>query len=236
LVCIPYAAAGSSAYRDWSSALPEWIEVVSIQLPGREARLREPSLRCARDVAAQLAPVVAEAAPGPLAVFGHSMGAAIAFELARRLAERVPEALAHLIVSGRGAPHIPVPTRKFQLDDDGLIAELASYGETPQVVLNDRALMLAMLPAIRADFEITEMYVSNGEPPLSLPMTVLAGTADPLVPTERIAPWASHTTAPCTIHWFEGGHFFIRQHQQAMVAIIRAVLAEPAGLARAAVE
>jgi len=222
-VCVPFAGGGATSFRGWSAHVPANVELVALQLPGRETRLREPPLCSMAAVVEQVAPVLQQL-DRPLVIFGHSVGAIIAFELARTLQAHDPALVSHLIVSGRGAPEIPVPSRKFALPDHQLRAELASYGGTPSSVLADRELMAALLPGIRADLQINETYRYEPGPRLSCPLTVLAGTLDPIVPREWVASWASHTSGAHEMHWIEGDHFFIREQFADVIPRLRRVL------------
>jgi medium-chain acyl-[acyl-carrier-protein] hydrolase len=224
LVCIPFAGGGVAAFRLWEPYLPASVELVTVQLPGRESRVREAPMRSVAAVVEEVAPLVLAGDRRPMVIFGHSVGAIIGFELARRLQEREPGLVRHLAVSGRGAPQVPVPSRKFELDDDTFRVELASYGGTPASVLADRNLMAGFLPGIRADFEINETYRYVEGPNLTCPLTVFAGTDDPLVPCDWVPAWVQNTTNRCDIHWIEGGHFFIRKRlAEVLVPLLQAL-------------
>lgn len=224
LLCIPCAGAGAVSYRAWAMSLPEEIELITVQLPGRESRLREAPLRSAQAVAREIAPLVLDEIEPPLAIFGHSMGSVIAFELAHALEAIDASRLVHLFVSARGAPHIPVKSRKYALSDADFHRELAAYGGTPESVLSNRPFMQALLPAIRADFEITEAYEYACRPKLRCPITVFGAPDDRLIPAESMAPWRHETSAACNLHWIDGGHFFVRSKLSQVLGIVLATL------------
>ncbi len=220
LLCLPYAAAGASVYREWCAKLPDWIEVVCVQLPGRELRIREHALRSTKEIARTLVPLLLERLQPPFALFGHSMGAAIAFELGLQLEATQRDSLVHVIASGRGAPHVRVPSMLHTLPDVELLRALRRYGETPYAILNDRDLMAVMLPKIRADFEVNETYLCTPGARLRCPLTVFAGSEDHFVPREHVLGWADHSADRCEVRWFPGGHFFVRERRSQILSTI----------------
>src|SRR5581483_3596406 len=178
LLCVPFAGAGPSAYRDWPDELPG-VEVRAAYLPGRERRFRE---QAPRDIAALTADPqpLAELVEGHrYALFGHSFGALVAFELcrtARRHGLAAPEAL---LVSGCRAPDLPARQRTYELPDDAFVRSLDDLGGTPPAVRANRELMELLLPTLRADFAAAQTYRFSTEPPLTTPITAFCGQDDP---------------------------------------------------------
>jgi surfactin synthase thioesterase subunit len=188
------------------------VAVLPVQPPGREARFRDEPYQNIAPLVTDLATVVlAEAGDRPYAVYGHSLGALVAFELAREIRRREAPAPVHLIVSGCVAPH-----RRF---DDGppvrnmaqpeLVRMLRRLGGTPEWLLADPSTLELFLPAVRADFSVKETYSYGAEPPLSIPLTVLSSTVDPRASQETQAAWGEQTTGPFELHTFVGGHFAV---------------------------
>lgn len=214
LICFAHAGGAASSYVALSAALQPEVEVLAVQYPGRQNRLAEPPIRDIATLAdrsfAALRPWLAD---GP-ALFGHSMGAIVAFEVARRMESEGGLAPARLVASGHRAPSRRRPPTQQRHDDD-LIAELVSLGGTETGLLADGEFMRLMLPAIRSDYQAIESYAA---PPaavtLRCPVTVFVGDRDPYVTLAEAQAWDEHTTAGCDLHVFDGGHFFLRDHPQ----------------------
>jgi surfactin synthase thioesterase subunit len=148
---------------------------------------------------------------GPIALFGHSMGAALAFEVARRL-ERAGQPPVRLFASGSRAPSLERPEGIHELDDDGLVKELVRLGGTDPRLLADREMLDLMLPAIRADYTAIETYRAARDARVDCPITVLVGDDDPNTSGDQATAWARHTTADCDVRTYPGGHFYLFDH------------------------
>lgn len=226
LYCFSYAGGSAAAYADWQGLLTPSVEVCAVQLPGRSARFHEPALRTLPDLIEVLAPVLSLDADMPFAFFGHSLGALVAFELARSLAQSRSNLPEHLFVSGCHAPQFRDMTRNFHdLDDDALIEVLKDYNGTPAEVLAHRELINLLLPTIRADFSLAETYRYRPGPRLPVPMTALAGRKDERSCIEQVTGWERETNAGFTHRWFEGDHFFLNDERDALLHFIEATLA-----------
>lgn len=223
LVCLPYAGGGALIYRTWPDVLPPEVEVVPVQLPGREWRLREPPLDRIDDVVGALLEQWDALGERPFALFGHSMGALIAFELARALRRAGRAGPEHLIVSGHSAPqHADRSDRALRgASDEVFIERLRSLSGTPPEILENRELMELVLPALRADFELCAAYTCAPEPPLDCPITALAGLDDRSVAPERMEGWREQTTGAFSLRMLPGGHFFLNETPD---LVLRAVL------------
>ena len=212
LFCFPYAGGGASAFRSWATELPSTIELACIQLPGRGTRMRETPIANLPELIQQLKPAILPHLNVPFAFFGHSMGALIAFELARSLRHTQSPLPLHLFASACRAPQLPRhnPPR-HTLSTPELIAELHRLKGTPTEILNNDELMELLLPIIKADFSLVDAYVYQNQPLLSLPITALGGQEDPEVRPEQLLPWQNQTTSDFSSHIFPGDHFFIQQ-------------------------
>lgn len=226
LFCIPFAGGGSTAFHGWSRELPADVEVCSVVLPGREWRLRESA--CA-DLSALLPALADGLAPHldrPFALFGHSVGALVAFELTRELRRRAAPAPEHLFVSAFRAPTRANVTRVLHaLPEPDLLGELRTYGGIPDAVLASRELLDLVLPTIRADFALHETYVHRPEPPLDTPLTVFGGTRDDKVRPEHLDGWGEQTRARFRQELFDGDHFFLKSCRPHLSAVILEELA-----------
>lgn len=209
LFCLPYAGGGTVPFRDWSRDLPKGVEVVPVCLPGREARIEEPPLREARELAEAIRDGLRDYLDVPYALFGHSMGALLAFELARRLRRDPGRQPVQLVVSGHRGPHLPYPVPPIRdLGAERFVEELRRYDGTPPEALGSAELIELLLPALRADFSVCETYEYVEEEPLECPIAAYGGLRDPDVGRADLEGWGRHTTAELVVRMFQGGHFY----------------------------
>lgn len=230
LLCFTYAGGPTRLYQEWGAALGPEVEVAAVALPGRERRRHEPSFSRMDPLVAALTQGVAGWLDRPFALFGHSLGALIAYELACRLrAEGRAEPL-HLLVSGRPAPDFAITTPMLHaLPDDRLVSEVQRiYGGIPAAVLRERELLQMMIPSLRADLAVVETYVHRERPPLELPITALTGSADPVAPERAMAQWRRHTARRFEQVVVPGDHFFVQGAPRGVLALVRARLTDPA--------
>lgn len=221
LYCFPFAGGGAWAYRGWRGALGT-VELVGVELPGRGTRMREAPLTDRSVVVASIAADIAGAPARPFAFFGHSMGALVAFEVARALRRRGAAAPIHLFVSGREAPSVrPLTPPYHQLSDDALLRALRSLNGTPNEVLDDADIMEMMLPVLRADFTLAETFDYRAEAPLACPITVFGGTSDHTVRRDALELWRAETTGDAHLHMLDGDHFFFARSRGPLLQHIR---------------
>ena len=225
LFCVPYAGGGPQIFHKWPESLPPTIEVCSISAPGRGRRLAEPPFTRLVPLANDLAKSMAGIAHGPFALFGHSMGAFIAYEVARRLWSERRILPVHLFVSGAFAPHIPDRHRLHQLPDAAFIKAVRELNGMPEQVLASDELMQLVLPALRADFSVAETYTCAPDQPLPCPITAFGGETDPIAFRNEIEPWRAHTTVGFSLHMFPGDHFFLHSAEKQVLEIISTTLA-----------
>lgn len=217
LVCLPHAGGAATYYFPMSSSLPSWVDVLAVQYPGRQDRRGDRCIDSIGELADRVSEAVFEDAKLPTAFFGHSMGAVVAFEVARRLEARgAPPAV--LFVSGRRAPSRTRPGWIHQLDNAGIIAELRRLSATDDKVLSDEEFMRAALPAIRNDYKAIETYACPGGTAVTSPITVLVGDRDPQTTIEEAEAWRRHTTGAFTLKTFPGGHFFLNDNRMKVAA------------------
>jgi pyochelin biosynthetic protein PchC len=220
LVCLPHAGGSASYFFPVSRQLASVADVLAVQYPGRQDRRHEPCLDSIAALADALAGELRPYGDRPLTLFGHSMGATLGFEVARRL-EAAGVRVRHLFASGRRAPSTARQERVHLRDDDGLIADIKRLSGTDAQVLGDDEIMRMILPAIRADYRAAETYRCPPGPPLACPVTVLTGDADPHVTDEEARAWQQHTTGPFDLKVFAGGHFYLNSHAAAVISLIR---------------
>ncbi|HKB40050.1 MAG TPA: alpha/beta fold hydrolase [Gemmataceae bacterium] len=191
LFCFPHAGGGASVFRSWTTELAPDINVYPVQLPGREGHWREPPV-------STLVPALSEALrpflQPPYAFFGHSMGAFVAFELARQLRRENCQGPAALIVSAARAPQIPDPDPPVHMmPAQQLLENLKRLDGIPQELLDHPDLVAVLLPPMRADLAMCETYEYRDEPPFTCPIYVQCGEHDDKVPLERLTPWRVQT-------------------------------------------
>lgn len=214
LFCIPHAGGGATTYRRWTEALAP-LHVRVLQLPGREARFREPLAQTLEDVVADLWRAAEPHLHGRFALYGHSMGGVLAFELAHEIRTRTGQEPVRLFVSASQAPqHRQVRGPLTELSDAGFVAELTRrYNGMPAAILQDADFMASLLPALRADFGILERYRCADRAPLSCPISAFGGTADEIIAPSSIAGWADQTTGAFSLDMLEGQHFFLQEQR-----------------------
>lgn len=230
LVCLPHAGGSASYYFALSLALSPEVEVLAAQYPGRQNRLREGFAGSVEELvdgvyaALPQSSVSEGSADVPLALFGHSMGALLAFELARRLRRDGAPAPLHVFVSGRRAPSRGRDERLHALDDAALLEVLRENGGTHDAVLADPELRALFLPIIRNDYRLTESYRYVPGPALDCPITVLTGDSDPAVTPDEAAAWREHTGGAFDLRVYSGGHFYLEDHQAELTDLLRTEL------------
>ncbi|AZM94057.1 alpha/beta fold hydrolase [Streptomyces sp. W1SF4] len=234
LVVLPHAGGSASFYFPFSRDLAAHAEVLTVQYPGRQERLGEPS----PDTIAGLADGVERALEPwggrPLVLFGHSMGAVLAYELARRM-EAAGETPRGLIVSGRRSPLAGREEEREEghlhaRDDDALLAHVHSLSGTDPALLADPAFRELILPALRSDYRAVETWRHEPGPPLRTPVSVLCGDADPRASLAEARGWRDVAGAGFGFRGFPGGHFYLTEQH---AAVVRAVAEDLAGFTAA---
>ncbi len=205
-------------FRRWQRQFPFQVDLVTVHLPGRGRRITEPFATEFSPLVRTLAGLIAEevqVAPGirvPFAFYGHSMGAGIAFELARELWRRYTIEPAHLFVSGRRAPQWPHEDAGLRnLSHDEFLETVRRLNGTPKELLENPEWTEVFLPLLRSDFALIETYKYSSERPLSCAITAYCGTEDHGTPLESVRAWKEQTTSKFTLHEVPGDHFFIHR-------------------------
>jgi surfactin synthase thioesterase subunit len=225
LVCFPHAGGSASFYHPVSARFSPAVEVLAIQYPGRQDRRHEPCVGDLRTLAAMVAAELRALPPKPTVYFGHSMGAALAFETAWLLDQDglAPRAL---VASGWRAPSDGRDDGVHRRPDEGLLADVRALGGTEAELLADEEILRAALPAIRSDYRAIETYNARRDQVLRCPITTLIGDADQKVDRVAASGWAAHTTAGFRLRVFPGGHFYLTGHQAEVCAEVAAALAD----------
>jgi len=226
LFCFPYAGGAASIYRTWPQHLPADIEVCAVQLPGRENRIGERPFTNLIELVQALLPTLLPHLDKPFAFFGHSMGALIAYEVARQLQAhgRMPT---HLLISGRRAPMLPEPEALLHTlaSDMAFLTELQRrYNNIPAVLFEDAELRELFVPLLRADLTLVETYPCVVQLPLPCPLVALGGTHDPRVSLAELQAWQALTHARFTLRVFPGDHFYFNQQPLPLLQTIAEIL------------
>ncbi len=223
LFCFPYAGGAASAYSQWRQFLNPGIELRAIELAARGRRMREPNYIKLDDAVDDVFNIIKpELFQSPYALFGHSMGSMIAFELVYKIRRSFLPAPVHIFFSGRCAPFVPRDKKRrlHHLSDKDFKEQLLEMGGTPKDLFDHPELLEVFLPLLKGDFTLTETYTHpQKDSPIDCNITVLSGKQDEDT-TEEVEAWRPHTSGNCDIHYFEGGHFFIHEETKRVLDIV----------------
>ena len=219
MFCFPYSGGTASHFRGWPNYFDEHVEVVGVEPPGRAWRRSEPAYTDAVKAAEAFCDAVASELQAPFVLYGHSVGALFAYEVAHTLRARNLPAPAGLFVSGRKPPHRTTNNIEFSaLPDSQFLAAVAALGGVPEIVLRDRDLQQMVIGVMRADLTMAERrsYIERG--PLETPLFVYTADTDPLVNLDEAPEWQQHSVASCVVRKYRGGHFFIQDTKSSFFA------------------
>lgn len=230
--CLPYAGGSSILYETWRRRAPAQLEICPVELPGRGRRLRERALTSIDELAADVTSTIAGRARPPFALFGHSLGATIAFESARLLRSHGCEPDA-LVVSAQRAPHLPAPSAPIHgLDDEAFLDEILELGGTDAELLEHGEMLTLFLPVLRADFIAAETYHFEPGAPLRCPIHAFGGSGDREIPPVLVRGWSMQTEGGFHLRMLPGGHFYIHDFGDELMAAIAAIPTRSAPRAR----
>ena len=225
LICFPFAGGSASFFHSWQALLADQIELIAIELPGRASRISEAFINNGEELLDQLEKLDELYKDKPFAFFGHSMGAHIAFELARRLEKNKLTLPVHLFVSGRQAPQLKSKKKILHvLPEDEFIKEIASLNGMPKDVLENEELMELVSPVLREDCKLLETWGYVESEKLKVKITAMFGDEDPSANKDTVKEWAKLSSEDFNTNNFPGDHFFINTDKHAVVAAIKAEL------------
>ncbi|CAJ2858775.1 pyochelin biosynthetic protein PchC [Burkholderia pseudomallei] len=219
LVCMPHAGGAASFFRGWAGALPWDLDLLALQYPGREDRFGEPCARSIDALAGPAAEALVEYARQPLVLFGHSLGAALAYEVALRLEQRGAPPL-YVAVSSHPPPHRQRASGLHLQSDAALLNDVARLSGEHAALLDDPALRAIYLPMIRDDYRAIETYRRERPPMLDEPLGVMLPLADPELDRDEAQAWQDVASRPIRVTTFDGDHFYLRHAYPALIAHI----------------
>lgn len=228
LICFPHAGGGAASFHPFAALLPPAIEMMAVQLPGRETRLGEAPFRAMAPLVEAVQRGIAPVLDKPFAFFGHSMGALVAFELARALRRSGMPLPGSIVVSGRRAPTVPNTEAPLHvLSDTAFVDALVRrYDAIPRVIRDEPELMALFIPVMKADFATFETHVHQDEPPLPCAVGLYGGRSDPQ--TQQMPGWAPLFAGPARTRLFDGGHFYLADQRRAVAAALAEDVLAPA--------
>ncbi|HEY9265564.1 MAG TPA: alpha/beta fold hydrolase [Mycobacterium sp.] len=223
LLCFPHAGGSASYFFPLSSALAPEFDVYAVQYPGRQDRYKEPLIDDIDDMADQAYEALESLIDAPVALFGHSMGAVLAFEVARRMETLAGRSPVLVFASGSRAPSRYGDERE-EKDDAGLLEVMRDLGGTDPRVLDDPDMLATFLPAFGSDYRALQKYHRGTEVAISAPVVVMAATDDPKTSVDDARAWLQHTSGGGEVHTFEGGHFYLEKQPQRVIEVMAQAL------------
>lgn len=218
LICLPFAGAGTSYYHAWRPLCGDRFDIRPALLPGRERRVDVEPLRDVHAVADDLMPTLAGA--GEVVLFGHCLGALIAFELAHRLVAAPDVTVTALFVSGAAAPAEERSLGATGLPDDAFLDRVAEFAGVTDDAMSDPEMRELILPTLRADVEMFERYTPSTSAPLPVPVTAVVGAEDTLVDLDQAAGWAKATSRDFELVDLPGGHMYLTDSVEQVLSLI----------------
>lgn len=229
LFCIPYAGGSAAIYNRWKPYLNDDIRLTPVELAGRGKRFKEPFCDSLEEMADDVCKIIKVGMDSPYALFGHSMGGALVYELACRIKREQGKEPIHIFISGRRPPHI-INSGKLlhELPFDDFKEEILKLGGTPKELFENKELMNIFLPILRADYRIIENYkYKQDKIVMSCGLTVLAGEKDDESDPKYMIEWKKYTKSQFSFYIFNGGHFFLHDNIDKITDIINHELTIP---------
>jgi surfactin synthase thioesterase subunit len=222
LACLPFAGSGAGFFREWGKLGISELDILPVQLPGREERFTDDPFTEVAVAVAELTPkILADTGDGAaIALFGHSLGAVLAYEIARELERIGHPGLCHLFVSGSPGPHNGRSERATGLADKEFLAGVQRFAGYRHAAFDDPDLVEVLLPVLRADVEMHENYRATSAEPLSVPITALRGEGDELVSREQAEQWADVTRGSFDYRELPGGHMYLVDEPKQVLRVI----------------
>lgn len=229
LLCLPYAGGSASMYLEWEKFLSPSIEVVPLELAGRGRRINQSLYTSVEEAIDDILKMAEEhIKEGSYAIFGHSMGAMLAYELAMKIREKGWNEPVHLFFSGRGAPDVTPNDKKdyHLLEDEEFKLKLKDMGGTPPEFFKYPELVELFIPLLRNDFKIASTYFTERTPmPFSCNFSIFIGKEED-ISAKSAEGWKKHTLGICSVYYLNGGHFFINKETKSLATLVNRELTE----------
>ncbi|WP_016951928.1 thioesterase II family protein [Anabaena sp. PCC 7108] len=221
LFCLPHAGGSATVFRTWPDNLPSTIEVCPLELPGRGRQMNLSPYTKMQPLVREIAQNITPYLDKPFAIFGHSMGGLISFELSRLLRSDYHVTPLHLFIAARNAPQV-TPTKPpiYNLPDAEFWQEILNYNGTPNEVMQNQDIIQIFLPILRADFTVLNTYAYQNQLAFDFPISVFGGLQDPEFTDYELEAWQEQTNTTFDLQMLEGNHFFIRSHEKILLRII----------------
>ncbi|SFD15750.1 thioesterase II family protein [Pseudoalteromonas denitrificans] len=224
LICFPYAGGSSSIYTSWVNSLPENVELIIMQAPGRSNRMFETPIDKMDILADNLLAEIPTLLNKPYVLFGHSLGSRVCFELILRLNKLGLQLPLHFIASGSSGPQKERHNISYNLPESEFISKLRTMNGTPEELLKNKELMSLLLPMLRADFEIAETFQYTGNALFNISLSIFGGEDDTDVTNDDLYLWQQFFKPKAKTTKFPGGHFFINSHKELVLEKVNKVL------------
>ncbi|MBK3493953.1 thioesterase [Viridibacillus sp. YIM B01967] len=226
LFCIPYAGGSAVVYSKWKKLLNSLIELKEVELPGRGYRIEESLLDNMNEMVENIFREIKDEIKPPYVLFGHSMGALIAYELFKKIKKEGYPAPVHMFISGKKGPQVELENSKcYNLPEHEFIEHILKYNVANEEIFRNRELASLFIPILKADFKIVETYkFNNTDYQLTCDISVFGGSEDSTVEWEDLLRWQEITRNKCSFYPFKGGHFFINEHKEEVVNQINKVV------------
>jgi medium-chain acyl-[acyl-carrier-protein] hydrolase len=221
LFCFPYAGGNGQIFKSWADSLPDYIEVVGIELPGRGRRFAEPFIDDINQVIDHLYESIKSSLDIPFAFYGHSNGALLVFELTKRVIARTGISPQKIFIAAKRSPHLGREVPLHKLCDEEFVKVIRDYKGTPIQVFSHPELLELYLPILRADFALSENYIFMDQAPLSTEAVLIAGEADEIASVEEVFAWENLFATPPEKEVVTGDHFFLNSCQEHLFSIIQ---------------
>ncbi|GAA0422368.1 MAG: thioesterase II family protein [Bacillota bacterium] len=226
LFCIPYAGGSATVYSKWKRLVSANIEIVEVELTGRGRRINEALIDNMDDMIEDIYTSIKDQLQEPYAIFGHSMGGLITYELCQRLKKESHQDPVHIFISGRKAPHIKNPFYDYHdLPFDEFVKKIVNYGGMEREIFENKELAEIFVPILRADFKLIETYeYSQSNHRLDYDFSIFHGNNDHTVQWNDIIQWDEIISGNSKYHRIPGGHFFINENTRQVTDIVCNVL------------
>lgn len=213
MICIPFAGSGASLFAGWQRIMGDDMEILPIQLPGREERIAEKPVTSVDEAVISIAQAVVPAINGrDFVIFGHSMGGLIAYALTAKLEKDYGMSPDLCVISASSINICAKKQKVSEMSDEELIQELSSYGGMDEQLLSLPDYLKMYLDIIRNDYKIIEDFAASDKTSVRSPFRLYSGTEDTLIAKDDMKEWYGLTSSGVTEKVFEGDHFFIKKH------------------------